>query len=51
MKLFGTVQSFDSAKGFGSIKPESRRRRAALREQRHQVGAYQFPEGRPAPVL
>lgn len=23
MKLFGTVQSFDSAKGFGSIKPEA----------------------------
>jgi len=23
MKLFGTVQSFDEAKGFGSIKPEA----------------------------
>ena len=23
MKLFGTVQSFDKAQGFGSIKPEA----------------------------
>jgi CspA family cold shock protein len=23
MKLFGTVQSFDKAQGFGSIKPET----------------------------
>jgi len=23
MKLFGTVKSFDTAKGFGSIKPEA----------------------------
>ena len=23
MRLFGTIQSFDTAKGFGSIKPEA----------------------------